>query len=323
MNVEVVKEYSIEVVRNSPFNSYVFGDNLIGEGKGGQAIIRDETNAFGIPTKKLPSNSPSSYFTDEELEQNKKAIDEAINKIKGSKSIVFPKDGLGTGLARLKEKAPQTYSYLRERLINDFGFDNDTGEIIKTNELPEKLPTFESFVGESVICDKCNTGVDYCSIPESGMGYIKCPNCDSKIDQEGKVVEANPQKKYSADHLRENPPKYIEDAEVWKNAVDTATKNGKIETDYSAPAAIYKRVKEKGGSKDKVDYKSKGWVDVNQKLNHYEQVMNLAPAKYKYALQILGAVKDKQEGWASPRQKQVLDNAMKGYPDPKQYYSKN
>ena len=58
--------------------------------------------------------------------------DKDIEKIKsdGRKIIVFPKDGLGTGLAKLKKKAPETYRYLKDRLLEEFGFDNDKGELV-------------------------------------------------------------------------------------------------------------------------------------------------------------------------------------------------
>lgn len=111
---------------------YVFGDNLIGKGKKGQAVIRDEENAFGIPTKKNPGTAKEDYFTDSEIEENKKAIDLAIEKIlKQEKEVVFPKDGIGTGLAKLKTKAPSTYKYLVESLEDNFGFDNK-GNVDKT-----------------------------------------------------------------------------------------------------------------------------------------------------------------------------------------------
>lgn len=70
-------------------------------------------------------------------------------------------------------------------------------------------------------------------------------------------------------------------------------------------------------------FKSKGWEDIEIKLDYYKSVMDKAPAKYKFALGILDTIRNKQSGWASPRQKEVLDNAMRGYPDPKQYHFKN
>ena len=104
-----------------PDKVYIFGYNLEQDGKGGQAVIRDEDNAYGIPTKKDKGRRLSSYFTDSEYDDNVKAIDEAIAKIPKGKDIVFPEDGIGTGRANLAEKAPKTYEYLRKRIKEEFG----------------------------------------------------------------------------------------------------------------------------------------------------------------------------------------------------------
>ena len=78
--------------------------------------MRGEPNAAGIPTKKTPSTDDGAYFTDAELKQNKAAIDAAFNKIPADKNIVIPKAGLGTGLAQLQKRAPETFKYLQQKL---------------------------------------------------------------------------------------------------------------------------------------------------------------------------------------------------------------
>ena len=125
----VSTKYRIYVkdLKENPNKVYLFGDNLLRKGKGGQAIIRDEDNAFGIPTKKKPSTSDDAYFTDNEYDSNIKAINDAINKIPKDKDIVIPMDGLGTGLAKLKEKAPNTFGYLQSSL-KELGFKNKVNE---------------------------------------------------------------------------------------------------------------------------------------------------------------------------------------------------
>tara|TARA_E500000305_G_scaffold31974_1_gene24212 strand:- start:9372 stop:18365 length:8994 start_codon:yes stop_codon:yes gene_type:complete len=114
--IETVKRYNKSMLRANTDKVYLFGDNLEGRGKGGQAVIRDEPNSFGIPTKKSPRRDSDAYFMDAEFEANKVAIDNAINAIPKNKIIVFPEDGLGTGLAKLPEKAPRTWEYLQQRL---------------------------------------------------------------------------------------------------------------------------------------------------------------------------------------------------------------
>ena len=118
-------------VRAEKDKIFLFGDNLTGRGFGGQAKeMRGEQNAVGIPTKKAPSNNPNSFFTDKEFSPNKQAIDEAVGKIPPDKIIVIPKAGLGTGLAQLEEKAPETFAYLNEKLA-EIGFNNQIKETSK------------------------------------------------------------------------------------------------------------------------------------------------------------------------------------------------
>lgn len=110
-NIDDTKKYSDYI--------FIYGDNDIHKGKGGQAIIRDQKNSMGIPTKKFPNNNYSSFYNDDEYEQNKlkikKAVIDILKKLKTNKKyigIILPKDGLGTGLSKLPSKAPKTYKYL-------------------------------------------------------------------------------------------------------------------------------------------------------------------------------------------------------------------
>ena len=134
-NVEVISEnYTPELLRANPDKLFLFGDNNTRSGKGGQAIIRDEPNAMGISTKKLPSNAAEAFMSDTELASNKATINSDIYKAiqkaaKEGKTIVLPKGGFGTGLAALATKAPLTFAYLNKRLQEEFGFNNTTGEL--------------------------------------------------------------------------------------------------------------------------------------------------------------------------------------------------
>ena len=122
MNVKKTKYYTIELVESNPSCLFIFGDNLIGKGTGGQAVIRYCKNSHGIPTKKYPSNTESSFFNDKEFENNKKVIQAAIDSIDTSyQTIVFPVDGLGTGLAELPARAPKTYKFMIDSINSRFG----------------------------------------------------------------------------------------------------------------------------------------------------------------------------------------------------------
>lgn len=115
--------WTLNDIKNNRDHLFIFGDNDIGRGKGGQAIIRDEPNAFGIPTKKYPSNAKNSFYTDEEYKTNKIKIRDALHSILKEfmsndkyTTLTLPEDGLGTGLAQLPIKAPKTYKFLENRL---------------------------------------------------------------------------------------------------------------------------------------------------------------------------------------------------------------
>lgn len=117
--------WTCDYVKNNPHCLFVFGDNDVQKGHGGQAVIRDLPNAIGIPTKKFPRNWSKDFYRDDDLESNKTKIDIAIgnilmtlSKCKEYTSLVLPKDGLGTGMASLKEKAPKTYDYLNTAIVN-------------------------------------------------------------------------------------------------------------------------------------------------------------------------------------------------------------
>ena len=54
-------------------------------------------------------------------------IDADIKKIKmhrDGRTVVFNSRAVGSGKAKLKEKAPMIYQYMNARLLEVFGFDN-------------------------------------------------------------------------------------------------------------------------------------------------------------------------------------------------------
>lgn len=87
----------------------VFGDNLIKKGKAGQAIIRDEPNAFGVPTKRLPSMDEGSFFSDrqDEYEIVKSKLIYLWNEHIKGKTVILPNAQIGSGLANLEQNSPK------------------------------------------------------------------------------------------------------------------------------------------------------------------------------------------------------------------------
>lgn len=110
-------------LKNNPQVLYVFGDNDQRTGLGGQAkSMRGEPNAVGIRTKKLPSNQVGSFYSDDNYLENIGKIDEDFDVIErhlqSNGIVVIPASGIGTGLADLPNKAPNTYAYIRQKVIN-------------------------------------------------------------------------------------------------------------------------------------------------------------------------------------------------------------
>ena len=164
--------YSVADVQANPDKIYIFGDNTEGWGKGGQAIIRDEPNAFGIATK----DSPRDFMSDDNFEANKARIDADIAAIKADgRPIVFPEDGIGTGRADLENKAPRTWAYLQEQLE---GLKGGTPEVktdytkVKGPDLKD-LPGTLSFIDDSPPELKSDLGLMYKMPPALVDGVAK------------------------------------------------------------------------------------------------------------------------------------------------------
>lgn len=119
MSVEYVKRITRDMLRARPDTLFVFGDNMIARGLGGQAKeMRGEPNAVGIPTKMMPGMGNSDFFHDEDFERAKPKIDAAFVKLfahaaRGG-NIVWPADGIGTGLAELPKRAPKIWKLIED-----------------------------------------------------------------------------------------------------------------------------------------------------------------------------------------------------------------
>lgn len=130
--IKLMKRYSPSDCRANPKFIFVYGDNLgmkkngqqgLRYGKAGQACIRDEPNAIGIATKLAPSMEEWAFFTDSEkhIEMAKNEFDTTFSFLQShveTTTIVWPEDGIGTGLAELVTRAPEIWAMLdRHRAI--------------------------------------------------------------------------------------------------------------------------------------------------------------------------------------------------------------
>lgn len=130
MRIEVEAVFSVELAQSHQDKIFVFGDNLTQRGRGGQAIIRFEPNAFGVPTKRSPRMDDDAFFSDREDERL--ALVAALRKLYRlgeSHTLVFPKAGLGTGMAQMERRSPALFALMGTILIEHFGFDQRTGKV--------------------------------------------------------------------------------------------------------------------------------------------------------------------------------------------------
>ncbi len=125
-----VKHITRAMLRAEPDTLFVFGDNMQRAGFGGQAReMRGEPNAIGIPTKKAPSMLYWAFFTDDDYARAEIEITTAYLQLKrhadrGGK-IVWPADGIGTGMAELPKRAPRIWELIeRYRHILDASEEN-------------------------------------------------------------------------------------------------------------------------------------------------------------------------------------------------------
>jgi len=116
MPIQMLEFISRAFVRSHPNDLFVFGDNLARAGFGGQAReMREEPNAIGLPTKRLPSMRPEAFLSDSDLPEIMRvnAVDclRLMDHLKHGGTIFLSSHGIGTGRARLAEKAPKIFIY--------------------------------------------------------------------------------------------------------------------------------------------------------------------------------------------------------------------
>jgi len=108
-------------LKNNPKIYYIFGDNEMRKGFGGQArTCRGKVNAIGIATKIAPSMSEGSFWSDDDYDRCTKIIDKDLKLVKELLSqgriVIYPSDGIGTGLSALPERCPKIYQYLVQQI---------------------------------------------------------------------------------------------------------------------------------------------------------------------------------------------------------------
>lgn len=99
----------------------LFGDNLERRGYGGQAAeCRDCPNTVGVPTKKAPTMQENAFFKNDDYDSVFPAIRTAFSLARQhlyrGYDVAIPSLGLGTGRARLLEKAPRIFKLITSEI---------------------------------------------------------------------------------------------------------------------------------------------------------------------------------------------------------------
>jgi len=129
MPVEFIGYYTRNMVRNMDHKLFVFGDNEYRSGFGGQAkACRDMPNAIGITTKRKPSMREDAFYCDADYVHwwtvNKLDLLTLREWLLCGGTLVWPSNGIGTGLAQLSTRAPRikvTIDQQLQLLVEAFG----------------------------------------------------------------------------------------------------------------------------------------------------------------------------------------------------------
>lgn len=110
-------------VKSKPDILFIFGDNMKRIGFGGQAKeMRGEPNVVGIPTKWAPSTHKDAFLSDDDW-KNREVVSAIVNALiiiekhlMDGKNVIMSKHGIGTGKAKLEQKAPFIFNFITKSL---------------------------------------------------------------------------------------------------------------------------------------------------------------------------------------------------------------
>lgn len=117
MPLEIVRRYTRDDIRANPHKLFIFGDNIVRSGYGGQAAAaRGEPNAVGVVTKRASNDRPDAYLSDDDYVNNvltiMRDLNPALAHLAMGGIVVWPADGIGTGRAQLHVHAPLTLRFI-------------------------------------------------------------------------------------------------------------------------------------------------------------------------------------------------------------------
>jgi hypothetical protein len=121
--LETSRGISVDLLRANPHRVYVFEDTLDCSSSLGQAMVRGEPNACGIPVRKSPGLTCKAVFSDQDDEFE--AVTEALRHLYRTGrnlTVVFPHTGIGHGPYGLVNHSPKIYERVCQILKDHFGY---------------------------------------------------------------------------------------------------------------------------------------------------------------------------------------------------------
>jgi len=180
-------------LRAEPDTLFVFGDNLARRGFGGQAKeMRGEPNAVGIPTKIRPETDLHAYFTDRHFDAAlpvfRCEFDRLARHLRAHGAIVLPEDGIGTGRAQLRQRAPMIADYLDAAFA---ALRDITPHTLHDCQRDGCSPTPET-------CNFCRGGLAYCNVCGGGEGSLPtdCPGRKLTTEEQDAIYTAKTDFRY-------------------------------------------------------------------------------------------------------------------------------
>ena len=149
-----VKKYGATIRKTAQSDEqslFVYGDNASETGMTGQQLLRGLINSKPFPYKLNVGFSKNDYYSDDQYTQNIELIDESILTIQTEATekgyeVVFPDNllantvkGTQAEIARMQKHMPKTYSYIKNRLIAEFGYDITKGNAKRMKKNTEAL----------------------------------------------------------------------------------------------------------------------------------------------------------------------------------------
>lgn len=122
-HIQSSQTLSVHLLRVNPDHLYVYEDTLDRSGRSGQAKVRDEPNAHGIPVRKTPGLMTAALFSDQPCEFE--AVTDALRRLYRTgqnRILVFPHTGIGRGPYGVAGHSPRLYDHLCGILDEHFGY---------------------------------------------------------------------------------------------------------------------------------------------------------------------------------------------------------